>query len=211
MKRDALARKETALRAAQRSTSNVQRSTFKEEGLNEAGMPTYDLEERLLDYSARIIRLVDSLPNTKAANHVGGQLLRSGTSPLPNHGEAQAAESRDDFIHKFKLCHKELRESRRWLRLIQGVPLAAKPERIDPLLLETEELIRIFDRSIRTARANAADSSSVREADPDGASDLDRWKLNVERWTLNVEPPAGPPRKQVNYRATPRRRKEAKP
>jgi four helix bundle protein len=60
----------------------------------------YDLEERLLDYSARIIRLAERLPRTRAGNHVGAQLLRSGTSPLPNHGEAQAAESTDDFVHK---------------------------------------------------------------------------------------------------------------
>ena len=173
-----------ALRAAQRSTFNVQRPTFKDAGGEREGEAKYDLEERLLDYAARIIRLADSLPNRKAANHVGGQLLRSGTSPLPNHGEAQAAESRDDFIHKFKICLKELRESRRWLRLIQRVPLTEKPKLIDPLLTETEELIRIFDRSIRTAQANEP-GSSVRE-DSLEASDFERWKLEVERWTLNV-------------------------
>jgi four helix bundle protein len=54
---------------------------------------TYDLEERLLEYSVRIIKMVEQLPNTRTGNHVAGQLLRSGTSPYPNHGEAQAAES----------------------------------------------------------------------------------------------------------------------
>jgi len=54
---------------------------------------TYDLEERLLEYSVRIIKIVEQLPNTRAGNHVAGQLLRSGTSPYPNHGEAQAAKS----------------------------------------------------------------------------------------------------------------------
>ena len=63
----------------------------------------YDLEDRLLEYSVRIIRLVECLPNTKAGNHVAGQLLRSGTSPYPNHGEAQAAESPKDFIHKLRI------------------------------------------------------------------------------------------------------------
>ena len=111
----------------------------------------YDLEDRLLEYSARIIRLVDRLPNTRAGNHVAGQLLRSGTSPLPNHGEAQAAESVKDFVHKLKVCLKELRESFRWLRLIQRVPLL-KPKLVDPLVLETDELIRIFVRSIQTAQ-----------------------------------------------------------
>ena len=80
---------------------------------------TYDLEDRLLKYSARIIRLVEKLPNTRAGNHVAGQLLRSGTSPLPNHGEAQAPESANDFVHKLKVCLKELRESYCWLRLVK--------------------------------------------------------------------------------------------
>jgi four helix bundle protein len=110
----------------------------------------YDLEERLLEYSARIIRLVERLPNTRAGNHVAGQLLRSGTSPLPNHGEAQAAESANDFVHKLKICLKELRESYRWLLLIQRVPLL-RPRPVDPLVQETDELIRILVRSIQTA------------------------------------------------------------
>ena len=111
----------------------------------------YNLEERLLDYSARIIRLVERLPDTRAGNHIAGQLLRSGTSPLPNHGEAQAAESRNDFLHKLKICLKELRESHRWLLLIQRVPLL-RPRRVDALVKETDELIRIFVSSIQTAQ-----------------------------------------------------------
>jgi four helix bundle protein len=111
----------------------------------------YDLEERLLDYAAAIIRLVERLPATGAGNHVAGHLLRSGTSPLSNHGEAQAAESPEDFVHKMSICFKELKESRRWLRLIQRVPLL-DPTEVDPLLAETEELIKIFAASIRTAR-----------------------------------------------------------
>jgi four helix bundle protein len=96
---------------AQCSTSNAQL----------ASKPRFDLELRLLEFSARIIRLVDSLPNTRAANHIAGQLLRCGTSPYGNHGEVEAAESRKDFIHKLKVCLKELKESRRWLRLLLGV------------------------------------------------------------------------------------------
>ena len=114
----------------------------------------YDLEERLLEYAAAIIRITERLPNTRAGNHVAGQLLRCGTSPLPNHGEAQAAESRDDFIHKFGICHKELRESHRWLRLVKRVPLIQPASAADKLIAETEELIRIFKSSIKTARGN---------------------------------------------------------
>ena len=112
--------------------------------------PCYDLEERLLDYSVRIIKVVESLPNSRTGNHIAGQLLRSGTSPYPNHGEAQAAESAKDFIHKLSISLKELRETRRWLKLVQRLPLVAKPETLNDLLLETEELIRIFVTSIKT-------------------------------------------------------------
>jgi four helix bundle protein len=111
----------------------------------------YDLEERLLNYSVRVIRVVDELPNT--GNHVAGQLLRSGTSPSPNHAEAQSAESRGDFVHKMRVCLnlKELRETKRWLLLIRRVPLVKSLERTDELLQETEDLIKIFVRSVRTA------------------------------------------------------------
>jgi len=118
----------------------------------------YDLEDRLPEYSVRVTRLVEKLPGTRAGNHIANQLLRSGTSALPNHGEAQAAESADDFVHKLKICLKELRESKRWLRLVQRVPLL-KPILVDPLLQETDELIRIFARSIQTARRNQRQSA----------------------------------------------------
>ena len=111
----------------------------------------YDLEERLLNYSAAVIRLVETLPNTRAANHVAGQLLRSGTSPLPNHGEAQAAESPADFVHKMRVCLKEFRETYRWLRLVTFVPLVRRRDETNDLIKETDELIRIFVASIRTA------------------------------------------------------------
>ena len=114
----------------------------------------YDLEDRLLEYSVRIIKIVEQLPNTRVGNHVAGQLLRSGTSPYPNHGEAQAAESPKDFIHKLRISLKELRESQRWLKLIQRVPLIKNPERLNETLEETEELIKIFVASIKTAEKN---------------------------------------------------------
>ncbi len=112
---------------------------------------TYDLEERLLEYSVRIIKIVEQLPNTRVGNHVAGQILKSGTSPYPNHGEAQGAESPRDFVHKLRIALKELRETQRWLKLIQRVPLIKKPELLDDILQETEELIKIFVTSIKTA------------------------------------------------------------
>ena len=110
----------------------------------------YDLEERLLEFAARIVRLVDALPHTRAGNHIGGQLLRCGTSPLANHGEVEAAESRKDFVHKLRICLKELRETSRWLRLVERVELV-RSGRIRPLFQEADELVRIFKTSIRTA------------------------------------------------------------
>jgi len=112
----------------------------------------YDLEERLLSYSVSIIKLVDQLPNTKVGNHVASQLLRSGTSPYPNHGEAQAAESPKDFIHKLRISLKELRETQRWLKLMQRVPLIKNFKQLEGIIEETEELIRIFVASIKTAQ-----------------------------------------------------------
>ena len=114
----------------------------------------FDLEDRLLDFSARIIRLVDALPNSRAANHVAEQLLRCGTSPYGNHGEVEAAESRKDFVHTLKVCLKELKETRRWLRLIKKSMMMPAP-RMAPILNETEELIKIFFSSVRTAERNS--------------------------------------------------------
>ena len=110
----------------------------------------YDLEERLLKYSVRIIKIVEKLPNTRTGNHIAGQLLRSGTSPYPNHGEAQSAESPKDFVHKLRISLKELREAQRWLMLIQRIPLIKPAEKLDNILQETEELIKIFVSSIKT-------------------------------------------------------------
>ena len=112
---------------------------------------TYDLESRLLAYSAMIVRLTEQLPRTRSGNHVAAQLLRSGTSPLANHAEAQAAESTPDFIHKLKICLKELRETKRWLRLVLQVPMVRSATQAKAALQETDELVRIFAASIRTA------------------------------------------------------------
>jgi four helix bundle protein len=111
----------------------------------------YNLEERLLEFSVRIIKIVEQLPKTRTGNHVAGQLLKSVTSPYPNHGEAQAAESPKDFVHKLRISLKELRETRRWLKLIQKVPLIKKSELLNDMIDETEELIKIFVTSIKTA------------------------------------------------------------
>ena len=114
----------------------------------------FDLEERLIDFAIRIIRIAESLPKTRVGNHISGQIIRCGTSPAPNYGEAQSAESRADFIHKMKICLKELRETRVWLLIIEKTNLIKAKSKLDPLLNETNELISIFVKSVSTAQRN---------------------------------------------------------
>jgi four helix bundle protein len=114
----------------------------------------FDLEARLLEFAVRVIRVTESMKRSAAGIYVADQLLRSGTSPYGHHGEAEGAESRADFVHKLRVCYKELREARRWLRLVQRAPLTAKPELLGPLLIENDELVRIFAASIHTAERN---------------------------------------------------------
>jgi four helix bundle protein len=141
---------------AQRRTPNIEfgKARVAETPNGEyAARRKYDLEERLLEFTASIVRLADSLPNTKAGNHIAGQLLRCGTSPLANHGEVEAAESRKDFLHKLRICLKELRETWRWLRLIGRLELTDAGQ-LRTGLSEVEELIRIFAASVRTTEKN---------------------------------------------------------
>jgi four helix bundle protein len=110
-----------------------------------------DLADRFLDFTARIIKLVESLPNTIVGKHVGGQILRSGTSPGSNYEESRGAESRADFIHKLGIVLKELKETRFWLRVIHHAKILA-PQLLDPLIQECEELCAIIAKSIVTAK-----------------------------------------------------------
>lgn len=114
----------------------------------------YDLEERLIQFSLLIIDIVEVLPNSRVENHIAGQLLRSGTSPSFNYGEAQVAESRNDFIHKMKICLKELKETNVALQIIKRKPLIKEFTKIDKCIVECKELISIFVKSIETARKN---------------------------------------------------------
>ena len=110
-----------------------------------------DIEERLIKFAVRIVKLSDSLPNSRAGNHIGGQLLRSGTAPAVHYAEARNAESNRDFIHKMRLGMKELNESRIWLKIIIESNLV-KPDLIIDLHQEFEELCRIFGASISTSQ-----------------------------------------------------------
>ena len=112
-----------------------------------------NLEDRLVDFAVRVINVVEALPTTKAGNHIARQLVRAGTSPAPNYGEAQSAESRKDFIHKMKIALKELRETLIWLKIIERKPLC-EPGKMTDIVAECDELIAIFVKSIKTAEDN---------------------------------------------------------
>ena len=98
-----------------------------------------------------MIKLVQALPRNRVANVLANQVLRSGTSIGANYGEANRAQSRDDFVHKIALCEKESAETEYWLELIAEAKLI-KPPMLAPLALECKELIAIFVTSGRTAR-----------------------------------------------------------
>jgi four helix bundle protein len=109
------------------------------------------LEERLIDFAVRIIRLSAALPDTPAGRHISGQILRSGTSPAPNYGEARGAESRADFVHKLRVVLKELNETRIWLRMIERSRLLPAESLVD-IIKENCELCKIFAASLKTLR-----------------------------------------------------------
>ena len=109
------------------------------------------LEERLIEFAVRIIRLTNRLPKTPAGKHISGQLLRCGTSPAPNYGEARGAESRADFVHKIRIVVKELNETSIWLRIIERSALLKAALLVD-LIRENRELCKIFASSLKTAR-----------------------------------------------------------
>jgi four helix bundle protein len=113
----------------------------------------YDLDERVINFATLIIDLSQNLPNTMAGKHLSGQIIRSGTSPALQYGEAHAAESPDDFIHKMKVALKELRETFNALRIVKKMNWLLE-EKLLPALDENNQLIAIFVTSISTARRN---------------------------------------------------------
>jgi four helix bundle protein len=114
----------------------------------------FDLQDRLINFAVRIIKLSEVLPCSNAGHHICGQILRSGTSPAANYGEAQSAESRPDFIHKVKIALKELRETNVWLKIIVKTEMIKPTEKLLPLLQETDELISILFTCVTTAKRN---------------------------------------------------------
>jgi four helix bundle protein len=113
-----------------------------------------DLDDRLLEYGARIVKLVEALPRTIAGQRIGDQLLRSGTSVGANYEEAQGAESKVDFVHKLQISLKELRESNYWLRLLAKTGTVSA-ERLTNLIEESNQLRAILSKAVATAKGKA--------------------------------------------------------
>src|SRR5712692_5117635 len=110
-----------------------------------------ELEERLIDFAVRIVKLSARLPKTAAGRHIAGQIMRSGTSPAPNYGEARGAESAADFVHKLGIVLKELNETSIWLRIIERSEILRR-ELLTDIIEENSELCKIIRSSLRTAR-----------------------------------------------------------
>ncbi|MDO3641641.1 four helix bundle protein [Mucilaginibacter sp. L3T2-6] len=113
----------------------------------------FDLEERLIDFAVVVSEIVEGLPATRMGNYLAGQLVRSGCSPALNYGEAQSAESRNDFIHKMKIILKELRESLISLKLIERKKIYDL-QIVNKAKDECNQLVAIFVKSIETAKKN---------------------------------------------------------
>jgi four helix bundle protein len=112
----------------------------------------FDLEDRLMEFGVRIIRLAQALPKTRVGNHIAGQIIRCGTSPAANYGEAQSSKSRPDFNHKMLICLKELRETRIWMLMMAKANLVKSLSQLEPLIDKNNHLIAIFVASVRTAK-----------------------------------------------------------
>ena len=123
-------------------------------------MSRNDLEDRLIRFAVRAIKLADQLPKTIIGNRLRDQLTRASSSAPLNYGEAQSAESRKDFVHKTKVVLKELRESNVALKMIDALKLLKEPNDLPFLLNEANELIAIFVTSVETARRNDARRSN---------------------------------------------------
>jgi four helix bundle protein len=111
----------------------------------------FDLEDRLVQFACKCLDVCDLLPHNKTGQNLEYQLSKSSTASALIYGEAQAAESNADFIHKLKMVLKEIKESRINLRIIMEKPVV-QHEKVQTVFKEVNELIAIFLASIETAK-----------------------------------------------------------
>jgi four helix bundle protein len=113
---------------------------------------TPDIVGRTFRFALAIVKLSGELDGTSTTQRVlSNQVLRSGTSVGANVEEAQAAESKADFIHKYNIALKEARETRYWLRLLSASDIAEKTN-LDSLIKESDEVCRILAQITINAR-----------------------------------------------------------
>ena len=114
-----------------------------------------DIQERIIQFAARIIKFCETLPNTLAGNQIASELLRSGLTPAALHSGAINALDGSEFIKKLRMAVKDLNESEVWLRIIIAGDLLPE-NKVDPLLDECLQLQRIIRAGIKTARETAS-------------------------------------------------------
>jgi four helix bundle protein len=112
-----------------------------------------DIYERTFEFACRIVRLHRLGARGPTARPLLNQLLRSGTGIGANLEEAEAGQSKADFIAKTRIALKEARETVYWLRLIAATEIV-KPPRIEPLTQEARELVAILTTIVRNASTN---------------------------------------------------------
>ena len=114
-------------------------------------MKAIRIVERSVAYSLRIIKLFKALEADGVGRVLGGQLLPAGTSIGANVHEAQAGQSRADFVAKMSIAHKEAREAAYWLRLIEEAHLLPA-ESLSDIADETRQLIKILSSILLSAK-----------------------------------------------------------
>ena len=121
-------------------------------------MNAEELRRRTKQFGLRVIRLVESLPNTQAARVIGNQLIRSGTSVGANYRAACRGRSKAEFIAKAGISIEEADESLYWMEMMVEAELVPEP-RLTELMKEADELLAILTASVKTARKNLARKS----------------------------------------------------
>ena len=111
----------------------------------------YDLEERTLEFSKKIIRLAREFPKNTVNFKLIDQLIRSGTSMGANYREANETETKRDFCFRIRICRKEGKETLYWLQLVEEANPDFK-EKIKVLFQETTELVKIFAAILEKSR-----------------------------------------------------------
>jgi four helix bundle protein len=113
------------------------------------GLKQYDLEERTLRFAQRVREFVKKLPKTLANIEDSRQLVNASGSVGANYIEANEALSKKDFIMRIKICRKEAKESRYWLKLIYTGNVSKLEKERDELIQEATELMNIFGSILR--------------------------------------------------------------